>query len=1053
LNFCRFLESPAKHLLQSVPQKKVINVMQSRQLIVPCGLVVLGFMLPSPAVHAQITADGTANTVVGAPNNGVIDITGGTVSGGPVLNQFHSFSQFDLPQGQTAQFIPTQGVGITNILGRIGSPGASVINGVVQVQPYPDGSGPNLYLMNPAGIIFGPNASLNLPASFVATTAGAIGFGNGTTAASYFNAYPVAGAPALSTLAGSAALSGGPASMIFPTGFTGSVLNLGTLAVPPGQVLGLYGNSVINAGDITSPGSYVSAFSVPSPRFLRYSQPGNPFSLEIPAGNVTLDNPNPLGAGVTIATLPQLVTGGTQLGNVTTVRVVGNQVFLTGGGAAGADATVNPGELASRNINVTRDPASLTANNAGSIRLYSAGNLTAGNISNQIPTGVSVNFGGDVQLYAGAGVYGAAAGDGLNLAGGVQAGNLNVANADIRSGGAINVGNITTTGFTPNQPNAIQISNAAGSAPANIVTGTLNAGNVNPAPVAGQSGGGNIVITSTGNYVTAGTIANNVGGSAAGDTANLPNGGGEIRIISGSGINGGARGIGTVSTGAINGSVIDIDSGGAVASGAMITRGLTPGRSIAIRVINRSGDITTGSLNANNVNLAPAAGQSGGGNIVISSAGNYTTAGTITNNAGVGAAGAAANLPDGGGEVIITSGASVDGGARGAGVVTTGDISSASIDINGNSGFSLGNLFTQSFTMAGRPIAIRLVGNSGNGNVSSLFANNVNAQGAAAGGGNIVVNLPGGSFIGRNTISQTVLGNAGSSLTTSGANGGAVTGSAITVASRGSTTINQRGVAGSNFLQGGNLQRDANGVLFYRLANNQVIRVLIQGNNADGSLRLVDATSGQAVSGGNVIIRSATTNRIPANPGGGTSGLIVRLGNATNATGAVDRQSGNVVGIFGETTLPTSTGIPNTPSGNTITETNQIVVTTTQGTVDTGTVIPGVRGIGAELPVTPVAEPGPGGIPANTDNLLLLQRSQDVERPAAEIPLVVLSDVAGPALSADSLASAQETGILTQRLERTVAIPMDIPEKKEEIEIPKPKQQVKPPLRTIPQLW
>jgi filamentous hemagglutinin family protein len=1028
--------------------------MQSHRLIAPFGLTVLGFVISSQAVHAQITADGTAATVVAAPANGVINITGGTLAEGLVRNQFHSFSQFDLPQGQTANFIPAAinagGIGITNILGRITSPGASVINGVVQVQPYAPGTGPNLYLMNPAGIVFGPNASLNLPASFVATTAGAIGFGaGGNTAANYFNAYAAAG----ENLAN---LTGGPSSQIFAPGFTGSVLNLGTLAVPAGQVLGLYGNSIVNGGDITSPGSYVSAFSVPTPRFLRYATPGNPFSLEIPA-NASFDLPSAI--PVTPATLPALVTGtNTQFPTATAVRVVNGQVFLTGGGAAGTDAAVNQGELASRNITVTRPAATLTADNAPSIRLYSGGNLTVGNIANEIPVGSSINFGGDVQLYSGAGIYGAGAPGsvGLNLAGGVQAGNLNVANADIRSGGAVNVGNITTAGFTPLQADAIRISNASGPSAANITTGTLNVGNVNATPPAGQSGGGNIVITSTGNYATAGTIGNNVGGSAAGNTANLPNGGGEVRIISGNGIAGGARGVGTVSTGAVNGVLIDIDSGGAIGAGAMTTRGLALGRNIVIRLVNRSGDITTGSLNANNVNLAPAAGQSGGGNIVISSAGNYTTAGTITNNAGVGAAGAAANLPDGGGEVTITSGASVDGGARGAGVVTTGDISSASIDINGNSGFNLGNLFTQSFTMAGRPVAIRLTGNSGNGSVGSLFANNVNAQGAAAGGGNIVVNLPGGSFIGRNTISQTTLGNVGSNLSTAGANGGAVTGSAITVAARGSTTINQRGVTGSNFLQGGNLQRDANGVLFYRLANNQVIRVLIQGNNADGSLRLVDATSGQAVSGGNIIIRSttATTNRIPANPGGGTSGLIVRLGNATNAAGAVDRQSGNVVGILGETSLPTSTGIPNTPSGNTITATNQIVVTTTQGTVDTGTVIPGVRGIGAELPVAPVPIEGPGGIPVNNDNLLLLQRSQDVERPAAEIPLVVLTDVAGPALSADSLASAQETGILTQRVERTVAVPMDIPDNKDEIEIPQqPKSKVQPKLRPIPQLW
>jgi hypothetical protein len=46
-----------------------------------------------------------------------------------------------------------------------------VINGLIQVT---EGKS-NLFLMNPAGMIFGPNASLNVPASFTATTANGIG--------------------------------------------------------------------------------------------------------------------------------------------------------------------------------------------------------------------------------------------------------------------------------------------------------------------------------------------------------------------------------------------------------------------------------------------------------------------------------------------------------------------------------------------------------------------------------------------------------------------------------------------------------------------------------------------------------------------------------------------------------------------------------------------------------------------------------------------------------------------------------------------------------------
>jgi filamentous hemagglutinin family protein len=67
---------------------------------------------------------------------------------------------------QTANF--TAAPNIQNILGRVVGGEASVINGILTVT---GGANPNLYLMNPAGIIFGSGASLSVPGSFTATTA------------------------------------------------------------------------------------------------------------------------------------------------------------------------------------------------------------------------------------------------------------------------------------------------------------------------------------------------------------------------------------------------------------------------------------------------------------------------------------------------------------------------------------------------------------------------------------------------------------------------------------------------------------------------------------------------------------------------------------------------------------------------------------------------------------------------------------------------------------------------------------------------------------------
>lgn len=128
-----------------------------------CGAIVL---LANPAI-AQVQGNGLGTTVNQAGNT--FTITGGTSAG---INVFHSFGAFDLPiANQTANFTGLA-PNIQNILARI-TGGSSNINGLIQVT---GGNTPNLFLMNPNGITFGPNARLNVSGSFVATTASAIRF-------------------------------------------------------------------------------------------------------------------------------------------------------------------------------------------------------------------------------------------------------------------------------------------------------------------------------------------------------------------------------------------------------------------------------------------------------------------------------------------------------------------------------------------------------------------------------------------------------------------------------------------------------------------------------------------------------------------------------------------------------------------------------------------------------------------------------------------------------------------------------------------------------------
>ncbi len=80
-------------------------------------------------------------------------------------NLFHSFSEFDLSAGQSATFSGPDS--ITNIIGRVTGGTPSMIDGTLRSAI----SGADLFLLNPSGFLFGPNATLDVTGSFYAGTA------------------------------------------------------------------------------------------------------------------------------------------------------------------------------------------------------------------------------------------------------------------------------------------------------------------------------------------------------------------------------------------------------------------------------------------------------------------------------------------------------------------------------------------------------------------------------------------------------------------------------------------------------------------------------------------------------------------------------------------------------------------------------------------------------------------------------------------------------------------------------------------------------------------
>jgi len=120
-------------------------------------------------VITHTTGAGDLGTQVLPPNNNVYGITGGKPVGD---NLFHSFAQLDVGPGDIAQFQTTTlipNAAMRNILGRITDTNPSIIFGTVDSATYYPGA--SLFLINPYGFLFGPNAMLNVGGMVAFTTA------------------------------------------------------------------------------------------------------------------------------------------------------------------------------------------------------------------------------------------------------------------------------------------------------------------------------------------------------------------------------------------------------------------------------------------------------------------------------------------------------------------------------------------------------------------------------------------------------------------------------------------------------------------------------------------------------------------------------------------------------------------------------------------------------------------------------------------------------------------------------------------------------------------
>lgn len=400
---------------------------------------VLGLSLSLNQAQAQTlipSNDGTGTQVI--PEGDRFDIDGGSLSGDG-QNLFHSFDRFDLNSGETANFLTSPE--IRNVLGRIGGD-ASQIDGLLQLT----GSRANLYLLNPAGILFGPNAQLDLPASFLVTSASAVTFNGGI--------FDLINTPDYQ------ALTGDPSGFRFNGG--GAITSLAPLQVP--ETLALLGGEV-NAGNLTAGQLLIHA--IPAEANLRISQPGFVLSLDLSAHpDRSTDIPGLLtggeadgGEGIldTSGDVPRIQSGNVSLGNLTLTPAspdtpaevvieaggslssgsintspgggsidlqaqgdINSQILLSGGGAIRLDSA--SGSIQTEDIIAT-------GVNGGEIRLNAAENISTGNLDSEGLGGT----GGNITTMAG-GQTEILSLDGRGTAGG---GSLSLSQSRLRVPGAV----------------------------------------------------------------------------------------------------------------------------------------------------------------------------------------------------------------------------------------------------------------------------------------------------------------------------------------------------------------------------------------------------------------------------------------------------------------------------------------------------------------------------------------------------------------------------------------------------------------------------------------
>ncbi len=434
--------------------------------------------------RAQIVPDATLpqNSSVTTQGNTNI-LTGGTAAGG---NLFHSFEQFSIPTRSIAYF--NNALEIQNIISRVTGSSISNIDGLIRA----NGTA-NLFLLNPNGIIFGPNAALDIGGSFVGTTASSLNFADGTS----FSA-TAPQTTALLTVSVPLGLQFGETarSVLNQSQVTNSSGEFVGLQVQPGKTLALVGGDVSwDGSNLQAPGGRVELGGVAG---------AGTVGLNIDGNNLSLSFPNEVArADISLTDRAFLNVSGGDRGsiaiNAKNISVSEGSVLLAG---IDPDLEVFFGQAGHITLNATGSIA-LTNNARLSARTAGLGNV--GMISLQANDAVAL-----VDSIIISDVYPQAAGNGgdisiqarsLSVTNGAQLiastfGQGNAGNVSIQVSDTVSFDGVGSDGFSSGAFSAVESGAVGNGGSINITTGSLalTNGAALSASTRGQGNGGNITL-------------------------------------------------------------------------------------------------------------------------------------------------------------------------------------------------------------------------------------------------------------------------------------------------------------------------------------------------------------------------------------------------------------------------------------------------------------------------------------------------------------------------------------------------------------------------------